>query len=55
MDRIKLVHELFLKVAKNYITPAYDYEPPALEKMADFATSIGLVFSHPRIYLISKV
>ncbi|KAJ3303145.1 hypothetical protein HDV03_004133 [Kappamyces sp. JEL0829] len=41
VDRIKLVHELFLKVAKNYITPAYDYEPPALDKMADFATSIG--------------
>ena len=32
---------LFLKVSKNYITPAYDYEPPALDKMADFATNIG--------------
>jgi carboxylesterase type B len=36
-----LVYELFLKVSKNYITPAYDYEPPALDKMADFATNLG--------------
>ncbi len=32
---------MFLKVSKNYITPAYDYEPPALDKMADFATNLG--------------
>ncbi len=38
---MKLVHELFLKVAKNYITPAYDYEPPVVDKMADFATNFG--------------
>lgn len=41
MDRVKLVYELFTKVSKNYITPAYDYEPPVVDKMADFATTFG--------------
>lgn len=49
VERVRIVHEGFLKVSKNYITPgmrgsyslAYDYQQPALDKISFFASSVG--------------
>ncbi|KAI8895038.1 hypothetical protein BC833DRAFT_602662 [Globomyces pollinis-pini] len=41
VDRLKIVHEQFLKVAKNYTTTAYDYNPGTVDKLSDFASSVS--------------
>lgn len=41
VERIKLVHELLLKIGANYITSAYDYEAPVVDKLTDFVSSVG--------------
>jgi hypothetical protein len=38
VDNVKLIHELFLKVSRNYTYPAYDYEADMGEKITDLAT-----------------
>ncbi|RKO88119.1 hypothetical protein BDK51DRAFT_23078 [Blyttiomyces helicus] len=41
VDKIKRLHENFLRVSRNFTLPHYDYEPPLKETMFDFATSVG--------------
>ena len=41
VDRISLLYSNFLRVARNYTLPHYDYEPPLANTVADFATSVG--------------
>ena len=36
-----MIHQMFLKVARNYTLPHYDYEPPLKETVFDFATNVG--------------
>ena len=35
------IHQLFLKVARNYTLPHYDFEPPLKDTVFDFATTVG--------------
>jgi hypothetical protein len=41
VDRINLIYSYFLKVARNYTLPHYDYEPPLSDTVFDFATTVG--------------
>lgn len=41
VERISLLYTNFLKVARNYTLPHYDYEPPLADTVADFASSVG--------------
>ena len=41
VERISLLYSNFLKVARNYTLPHYDYEPPLADTVADFATTVG--------------
>jgi Bin/amphiphysin/Rvs domain for vesicular trafficking len=41
VDRIKQMHELMLKVSRNYGLEGYDYEPGTIDKMTGFASVVG--------------
>ena len=41
VERMSLLYTNFLKVARNYTLPHYDYEPPLADTVFDFATSVG--------------
>jgi hypothetical protein len=41
VDNIKLMHEMFLKVSRNYSYPHYDYEADITEKITDFASVVS--------------
>ena len=40
VDKVKAVHDMFLKVSRNYTLHAYDYEPALNEKVIDFANTV---------------
>ncbi|KAI9326438.1 BAR domain-containing family protein [Zopfochytrium polystomum] len=41
VDKIKALHESFLRVSRNYTLPHYDYEPLLSESAYDFATTVS--------------
>ena len=41
MERATLIHQLLLKVSRNYTLPHYDYEPALKDTVFDFATTVG--------------
>jgi hypothetical protein len=41
VDRIRLVHENFLKVTRTFTLPHNDYAPPVADSVFDFATTVG--------------
>jgi hypothetical protein len=41
VERISMLYTNFLKVARNYTLPHYDYEPPLTDTVFDFASSVG--------------
>ncbi|KAJ3321645.1 hypothetical protein HDU76_014062, partial [Blyttiomyces sp. JEL0837] len=40
VDKIKALHESFLRVSRNYTLPHYDYEPLLSESVSDFASTM---------------
>jgi len=40
VDKLRLLHENLLQVAKTYTLPHYDYDPPLQESAFDFANKV---------------
>jgi Bin/amphiphysin/Rvs domain for vesicular trafficking len=38
LDNIRLLHEMFLKVSKNYTLPNYDYQPDISDRASEMAS-----------------